>query len=174
MVLSLLPDRSTERERERGKGGRRVTEGVRCKKEGCSAQKHKVLGLETTGRSDCLGFFLGGGLQALHISVFRFKPHRNPANMIHQNHTRLKRLWGDSFCKRLKSGLKESKVHTFSYPTTRINKTFKWPPACYFPSQRQTAASISQSVCLLGWETWETPSSCTPSLKGHPGMLTMS
>lgn len=46
MLLSLLPDRGTERERERDReGGKRVTEGVLYKKEGRSAQKDKVLGL---------------------------------------------------------------------------------------------------------------------------------
>lgn len=45
MVLSLLPDRGTERERHAGREGRGVTEGVLYKKEGRSAQKDKVLGL---------------------------------------------------------------------------------------------------------------------------------
>lgn len=50
MVLSLLPDRTTERDRGR-EGGKRVTEGVLYKKEGCSTQKHKVLGLHGPGSS---------------------------------------------------------------------------------------------------------------------------
>lgn len=58
MVLSLLPDRSTER--EAGRGGWRVTEGVLYKKEGCSTQKHKIWGLDGPGRSECLVFWGGG------------------------------------------------------------------------------------------------------------------
>lgn len=55
MVLLLLPDK-TQRERERDwEGGKRATEGVLYKEEGCYTQKDKVLGLGGSGR-ECLGF----------------------------------------------------------------------------------------------------------------------
>lgn len=79
MVLSLLPDRGTE-ERKAGREGKRVTEGVLNKKEGCSTRKHKVFG---AGRSECLGF-KGGCASALQDSVCMFEPQQNTANMIHQ------------------------------------------------------------------------------------------
>lgn len=83
MVLSLLPDRSTEREREGQagrEGGERVTEGVPYKKEGCSTQKHKVLGLEGVSVWVWRGMGIGSALQ---LSVLSFKPQHNPANLTH-------------------------------------------------------------------------------------------
>ena len=70
MVLSLLPDRGTERERGRAAGGR--GEGHRggpVQERGEFYSKTQSFsGQETTGRSDCLGLE-GDGLQLAGLSV---------------------------------------------------------------------------------------------------------
>lgn len=54
MVLSLLPDRGTEREaRREGRGSLR---GSCTRKRGVLLQNTKFLGLDGSGRSECLGF----------------------------------------------------------------------------------------------------------------------
>lgn len=81
MVLSLLSDRSTERERQGGRG-RGSPRGSCTRKRGVLLKNTKFLGPDSPGGSECLGFE-GDGHQ-LQDSVFRFKPHQNPANLIHQ------------------------------------------------------------------------------------------
>lgn len=54
MVLSLLPDRGTEREaRREGRGSPR---GSCTRKRGVLLKNTKFLGLDGPGRSECLGF----------------------------------------------------------------------------------------------------------------------
>lgn len=89
MVLSLLLERSTERERGR-EGGKRVTKGSCTRKRGVLLKNTKFwgwMGLEGVN----VWVLRGMGINSMQESVFMFKPHQNPANPIHRT-PRLKDL----------------------------------------------------------------------------------
>lgn len=74
MVLSLLPDRSTEREREAREGGG-SPRGSCTRKRGVLLKNTKFQGWRRLEGATVWIFLGGDGLQALHISVFKLKPH---------------------------------------------------------------------------------------------------